>query len=109
MLAPEGDRRRVFRLCWQHHHGGYDQGYLTTSDLLEAEKLWITEPENRLQPHPRDIALMRRVATGEIKPKSQWVCGDPTARSERARKAVVNRRQRSAAATGILRQPGLFE
>src|SRR4051812_44937715 len=24
-FSPHGDERRVFRLCWHHHHGGYDQ------------------------------------------------------------------------------------
>ena len=86
-LAPGSDRRRVFRLCWQHHHGGYDQGYLTTPELLGAEEAWIADPANRPRPHPRDIALMRRVAAGEVEQNSQWVPGDSAARSERAGEA----------------------
>ena len=36
-LSPYGDERRVLRLCWGHHHGGYDQNWIPTVELLEAE------------------------------------------------------------------------
>jgi hypothetical protein len=27
-----GAHKRVFRLCWFHHHSGYDKGYITTEE-----------------------------------------------------------------------------
>jgi hypothetical protein len=64
-LSPRKDPTRVFCLCWHHHHGCYDQGYISTSELLEAEMVWI-ENGQRPEPHPRDVALMQRVAAGEV-------------------------------------------
>jgi hypothetical protein len=40
-LSPRRDPTRVFCLCWNHHHGCYDQGYISTMELLEAELVWI--------------------------------------------------------------------
>ena len=33
ILSPACDRTRVFCLCWHHHHGCYDQGYISTIEL----------------------------------------------------------------------------
>jgi len=38
-LSPRNDPTRVFRLCWHHHHGCYDQGYISTVELLETRRL----------------------------------------------------------------------
>ncbi len=70
-LSPDADETRVFRLCWHHHHGCYDQGYISTLVLLEAEAVWI-ENKNRPKPHPRDVKIMRRVEAKEIEQKSVW-------------------------------------
>jgi hypothetical protein len=47
-----GAHKRVFRLCWFHHHSGYDKGYITTEELIEAEDAWIAgrrpKPQCRL-------------------------------------------------------------
>jgi hypothetical protein len=59
-LLPVSDASRVFCLCWHHHHGCYDQGYISTLELLQAEEIWI-QNRRRPKPHPRDIAMMRRV------------------------------------------------
>jgi hypothetical protein len=37
-LSPRNDPTRVFCLCWHHHHGCFDQGYITTVGLLKAEE-----------------------------------------------------------------------
>jgi len=63
-LSPCNDATRVFCLCWQHHHGCYDQGYISTVELLRAEAIWI-ENKRRPKPHSRDIALMKGVKAGE--------------------------------------------
>ena len=70
-LSPCKDPTRVFRLCWHHHHGCYDQSYISTEELLKAEAVWI-ENENRPKPHPRDIEMMRRVGAGEVLRKCYW-------------------------------------
>jgi hypothetical protein len=64
-LSPSGDPTRVFCLCWHHHHGCYDQGYISTMELLEAEAIWI-EGKRRPKPHPRDAILMKRVKDGAV-------------------------------------------
>jgi hypothetical protein len=71
-LSPRKDPTRVFCLCWHHHHGCYDQGYISTRELLEAEIVWI-ENKQRPKPHPRDINLMRRVETGEVRRFCVWI------------------------------------
>jgi hypothetical protein len=63
-LSPCNDATRVFCLCWHHHHGCYDQGYISTVELLRAEWTWI-ENNRRPKPHSRDIALMKGVKAGE--------------------------------------------
>jgi hypothetical protein len=70
-LSPRNDPTRVFCLCWQHHHGGYDQGYISTIELLWAEEIWI-QNKRRPKPHPRDIALMKRVVNGEVVRQCAW-------------------------------------
>jgi hypothetical protein len=40
-LSPRHDPTRGFRLCWHHHHGCYDQGYISTMNLLKVEDIWI--------------------------------------------------------------------
>jgi hypothetical protein len=70
-FLPNRDPTRVFCLCWQHHHAGYDQGYISTVELLEAEDVWIAN-ERRPTPHPRDIALMKRVEAGEVRRCCVW-------------------------------------
>jgi hypothetical protein len=69
--SPRGDPTRVFCLCWHHHHGCYDQGYISTRQLLEAEMAWI-ENKRRPEPHQRDVQLMRRVQTGEVRRICDW-------------------------------------
>jgi hypothetical protein len=70
-LSPCRDPTRVFCLCWHHHHGCYDQGYISTRELLEAELVWI-ENKKRPEPHLRDIALMQRVFSGEVRRVCVW-------------------------------------
>lgn len=70
-FSPRNDPTRVFRLCWHHHHGCYDQNYISTLELLEAEAVWIAN-KDRPTPHPRDIELMRRVAEGEVVRDCYW-------------------------------------
>ena len=70
-LSPEGDEQRVFRLCWHHHHGCYDQGYLSTTELLRAEAIWIGN-KDRPTPHARDVILMKRAMTGEVVRHCVW-------------------------------------
>jgi hypothetical protein len=48
VLSPAGDPTRVFCLRWHHHHGCYDQGYISTMKLLQAEAIWI---ENKRRPN----------------------------------------------------------
>jgi hypothetical protein len=83
-LSPRQDATRVFHLCWHHHHGCYDQGYISTLELLRAEEIWI-ENQRRPKPHPRDVALMKLVKAGVVDRHCVW--------TERrvARKAVVSR------------------
>jgi hypothetical protein len=50
-------------LCWRHHHGCYDQAYISTAELLQAEDVWIAN-KLRPKPHRRDIAMMKRVRDG---------------------------------------------
>jgi hypothetical protein len=82
-LSPHQDATRVFCLCWHHHHGCYDQGYISILELLRAEEIWI-ENKRRPKPHPRDVALMERVKAGVVDRHCVW--------TERrvARYAVVN-------------------
>jgi hypothetical protein len=63
-LSPNRDPLRVFRGCWLHSHGAYAHYQLPTEWLLEAERIWIEEPEHRPQPDPRDIELMQRESLG---------------------------------------------
>jgi hypothetical protein len=70
-LSPRNDPSRVFCLCWHHHHGCYDQGYISTMELLQAEEIWI-QNKRRPQPHPRDVALMKRVEDGEVVRQCAW-------------------------------------
>jgi len=70
-LSPRWDATRVFCLCWHHHHGCYDQGYISTLGLLRAEEIWI-ENQRRPKPHIRDIALMKRVKSGAIDRRCAW-------------------------------------
>jgi hypothetical protein len=69
--SPLKDPTRVFCLCWHHHHGCYDQGYISTRQILEAEMVWI-ENKQRPKPHPRDIELMQRVRRGQIPRVCVW-------------------------------------
>ena len=71
VLSPLGDPTRVFCLCWHHHHGCYDQGHISIFELLQAENAWI-ENRQRPKPHPRDIAFMMRVMTGEVARRCIW-------------------------------------
>jgi hypothetical protein len=70
-LSPQQDPTRVFRLCWHHHHGCYDQGYISTLELLRAEEIWI-ETQRRPRPHPRDVAMMKRIMDGEVVRRCVW-------------------------------------
>jgi hypothetical protein len=70
-LSPCNDATRVFCLCWHHHHGCYDQGYISTVELLRAEQTWI-ENQRRPKPHPRDVALMKRVKAGVVDRRCVW-------------------------------------
>jgi hypothetical protein len=70
-LSPGNDPTRVFSLCWHHHHGCYDQGYISTFELLEAEEVWL-ENRRRPKPHRREIELMRRVTAGEVDRNCVW-------------------------------------
>jgi hypothetical protein len=70
-LSPQQDPTRVFRLRWHHHLGCYDQGYISTLELLRAEAIWI-ENQRRPKPHPRDVALMKRVMSGAINRYCVW-------------------------------------
>jgi hypothetical protein len=54
-LSPHQHATRVFCLCWHHHHGCYDQGYISTLDLLRAEEVWI---ENRGGPNRIPATLL---------------------------------------------------
>jgi hypothetical protein len=38
----------------------YDLCYISTLELLRAEEIWI-ENQRRPKPHPRDVALTKRV------------------------------------------------
>ena len=71
-LSPCSDPTRVFCLCWHHHHGCYDQGYLTTIDLLRAEEVWV-ENRRRPKPHRRDVALMQKVINGDVARRCTWI------------------------------------
>jgi hypothetical protein len=70
-LSVPRDATRVFCLCWHHHHGCYDQGYISTAELLKAEEIWI-ENKRRPKPHPRDLALMKRVSDGKVFRRCVW-------------------------------------
>jgi hypothetical protein len=70
-LSPDGDEQRVFRLCWHHHHGCYDQGYISTAELLRAESVW-SENKHRPEPHPRDVMWMKRAIAGEVVRHCVW-------------------------------------
>ena len=63
---------RVFCLCWTHHYGFYDQGYITTSDLLCAEDVWISET-NRPVPHARDLMVTKKLQSGQLVRKNRHV------------------------------------
>ncbi len=67
----ENSPDRVFRLCWTHHHGFYDQGYISTVELLDAEDVWITNKE-RPMPHPRDQDITNKVLSGDLKRRNRW-------------------------------------
>ena len=69
--SPRNDPTRVSCLCWHHHHGYYDQGYISTMELRQAEEIWI-QNKRRPKPHPRDVALMKRVAKGEVVRQFAW-------------------------------------
>jgi hypothetical protein len=56
-LSPYGDERRVFRLCWGHHHGGYDQNWISTEELLEAEAVWFADTPKPIDRKPSRAAL----------------------------------------------------
>ena len=70
-LSPAMDPTRVFCLCWHHHHGCSDQGYISTIELLEAEAIWI-EGKRRPKPHARDTILMKRVQGGTVVRHCVW-------------------------------------
>jgi hypothetical protein len=70
-LSPRSDPTRVFCLCWHHHHGCYDQGYIITIGLLRAEEVWV-ENKRRPKPHRRDIAMMKRVSNGDVTRQCAW-------------------------------------
>ena len=70
-LSPRNDPSGVFCLVWHHHHGGYDQGYISTMELLQAEEIW-TQNKRRPQPHPHDVALMKRAENGEVVRQCAW-------------------------------------
>jgi hypothetical protein len=70
-LSLRNDPTRVFCLCGHHHHGGYDQGYISTIELLRAEEIWISN-KSRPKPHPRDVALMKRVENSEVVRQCAW-------------------------------------
>jgi hypothetical protein len=82
-LSPQNDPMRVFCLCGHHHHGCYDQGYISTMELLQAEEIW-SQNKRRAKPHPTDVALMKRVKNGEVVRQCAW-----TERRD-ARRTVVN-------------------
>jgi hypothetical protein len=82
-LSPRNDPSRVFCLCWHHHHGCYDQGYLSTIELLRGEEIRIAN-KRPAEPHPRDVALMKRVENGELVRQCAW-----TERRD-GRRAVAN-------------------
>jgi hypothetical protein len=66
----DGDPKRVFRLCWSHHHGAYRQYRISTKELFECERVWIEEPAHRPEPHPRDVELLQRPQLGD-----EWTGG----------------------------------
>jgi hypothetical protein len=70
-LSPCNDPTRVFCLCWHHHQGCYDQGYITTGDLLRAEAVWIAN-KCRPKPHRRYVALAKKVAAGAVIRHCVW-------------------------------------
>jgi hypothetical protein len=61
----------VFCLCWQHHHGLYDQGYVSTDLLLQAEQVWL-ENKGRPKPHARDTDFIQRINDGAVIRHSVW-------------------------------------
>jgi hypothetical protein len=50
-LSPRRDATRVFRLCWQQHHGCYDQDYISTLELLRAERFGLRTSGGRNRIH----------------------------------------------------------
>jgi hypothetical protein len=50
-LSPRRDARRVFCLCWHHHHGCYDQGYISTLELMRAEEMWMRTSDGSNRTH----------------------------------------------------------
>jgi hypothetical protein len=71
-LSPRKDPTRVFCLCWTHHHGFYDQGYISTLKLLELERIWIEEPRRRPKPHPRDVEVAQKVTARKLRRNCIW-------------------------------------
>jgi len=69
-LSPDGSKKRAFRLCWFHHHGWYDQDYISTKELIEKEDAWIAG--RRPKPHLRDRALAQDVKAGRLKRDCRW-------------------------------------
>ena len=58
-------------MCWGHHHGGYDQNWISTEELLEAEAVGFADTP-KPKPHRRDIAFMQRAAAGGRKHICAW-------------------------------------
>jgi hypothetical protein len=69
-LSPDRSDKRAFRLCWSHHHGCYDQNYITTKQLIEAEDAWIAG--RRPKPHLRDRALVKNIKAGRLTHDCRW-------------------------------------
>lgn len=70
-LSPSRDPTRVFCLCWQHHHGCYDQGYISTEELLQAEEAQVAK-KRRPKPHTGDLAFIQRINDGAVTRHSVW-------------------------------------
>ena len=63
---------RVFCLCWIHHYGFYDQGYITTADLLCAEDVWILGT-NRPVPLAHDLMVAEKLQSKQLVRKDRHV------------------------------------
>ena len=57
-LSPCNDPTRVFRLCWHHHHGCYDQGYIATIELLSLSLAIFGAAEDTVQRYQPRMPLV---------------------------------------------------